>query len=104
MVPSQPTSRPCRLCERARPLTFHHLIPRSLHSNKWFKKRFERTEMERGIDICRDCHSAIHRFACEKELGREWNTVERLLEHQEIGKFVAWIRGRHSTGRIRTRR
>ncbi|MEQ8767902.1 MAG: hypothetical protein RL885_28620 [Planctomycetota bacterium] len=93
----------CRLCGRRRPLTFHHLIPRSLHSNKWFKKRYAREELQRGIDICRDCHSAIHRFASEKELGRDWNTVEALLAHEEIGKFVRWLRGRDSAGRIRTR-
>jgi hypothetical protein len=30
----------------------------------------------------------------EKELERDWNTVERLLEHPEIKKFALWIKGK----------
>ena len=93
----------CALCGRERRLTFHHLIPRTLHSNKWFKKNYSRAEMNEGIDVCRDCHRAIHKFIDRKELGREYNTVGKLREHPELGKFVAWIRGRN-TSRIRTRR
>jgi hypothetical protein len=44
------------------------------------------------IDVCPDCHVAIHRFVPkEKELGRYHNTIELLLQHPEIGKFVAWV-------------
>jgi hypothetical protein len=28
----------------------------------------------------------------EKELGRSWNTVEKLLDHPEIGKFADWAK------------
>ena len=78
-------SGPCGLCLRERPLTFHHLIPRSLHSNKWFKKRFDRERMQAGIDLCRDCHTTVHRHLSEKELGRHYNTVESLLEQLRTG-------------------
>jgi len=98
-----PRTDNCALCGRERRLTFHHLIPRTLHSNKWFKKHFSRAEMNAGIDVCRDCHRAIHKLIDRKELGREYNTAAKLLEHPELSKFVAWIRGRN-TSRIRTRR
>jgi hypothetical protein len=92
----------CDLCGRRRTLTFHHLVPRQLHRNKWFRKRFTREQMNAGIDICPDCHRAVHQYIDRKELGRTYNTRERLLDHPQLGRFIAWIRGR-DTSRIRTR-
>lgn len=81
----------CEMCGREKDLTFHHLIPRTLHKNKWFKKNFTRDEMNTGIDVCRDCHSAIHDFIDEKTLGREYNTLEKLMTHEQISGFVKWV-------------
>jgi len=73
-------------------LTFHHLIPRTFHSNKWFEKNFTKEDMRnRGIAVCRECHSAIHRFLSEKELGRHYNTLEKLRAHEALAHFVDWI-------------
>ena len=91
----------CALCGRAERLTFHHLIPRTLHSNKWFKRNFTRERMNSGVELCRDCHSAVHRFASEKELGRHYNTLELLRSHPQIERFAAWVGSRQ--GRHRTR-
>lgn len=88
-------SNPCALCGRVtkRGTNDHHLIPRTCHSNKWFKKRFARERMRETIAVCRDCHSAVHRLIPdEKELGRHFNTVALLLEHVEFGKFVMWVK------------
>jgi hypothetical protein len=83
----------CQLCQCDEAHNFHHFIPRTLHSNKWFKKRYSRQEMQRGIEVCKACHRAIHDLAPdEKELGRHYNTLEKLLKHPEIGKFVRWKR------------
>lgn len=84
----------CKLCGRTRPLTFHHLIPRTCHSNKWFKKTFSREEMSRGIDLCYECHSHLHGQFSEKELGRHLNTQEALLANESIQRFVEWMRKR----------
>lgn len=83
----------CELCERTHRLTFHHLIPRTLHKNKWFKKRYTREEMtSRGLDLCRDCHSAIHALIpSEKTLGRDYNTKAALLAHEPLARYVAWV-------------
>ena len=89
--------KPCRLCGRItrRGTTEHHLIPRTCHSNKWFKQRYSREQMQETISVCRDCHSSIHRLIPrEKDLGRNYRTVETLLAHEELGKFVAWVRKR----------
>lgn len=85
----------CELCGRTmkRDTTRHHLIPKTVHSNAWFKKRFSRQQMHTTADFCRDCHNAVHRAVpSEKELGRRWNTLDLLREHPEIARFVGWVR------------
>ena len=81
----------CGLCESEEAHNFHHFIPRTVHTNKWFKRRFTREEMAAGIDVCKACHKAIHRMIPDKkELGRQYNTIDRLLAHPEIAKYVRW--------------
>jgi len=99
-MPRGPSVGPCATCGRTMRLTFHHLIPRSQHRRKWCRRRFSKEERQRGIDVCRDCHSAFHRFASEGELARTLNTVEALLAHEQIGRFVRWVAGQ--SGRHRT--
>jgi hypothetical protein len=80
----------CELCEAADAYNFHHFIPRTVHRNKWFKKRYSREEMREGIDLCKQCHETLHDLIPEKELGRLYNSKEKLLAHAEIAKYVAW--------------
>ncbi|WP_317933174.1 hypothetical protein [Halioxenophilus sp. WMMB6] len=81
----------CALCGSRTLLTFHHLIPRTLHRNKWFRKNFELTDMrERGIVVCRRCHSFIHRQFDEKQLGREFNTLAKLLANEAVVRHSQW--------------
>jgi hypothetical protein len=92
MSKTKPTR--CEFCRRETRAgtTEHHLIPSTLHSNKWFKKRYARQQMRETVDLCPDCHGAIHELIPnEKELGRHYNTREKLLAHEGIGKFVAWV-------------
>jgi hypothetical protein len=85
----------CELCQSEDAHNFHHFIPRTLHTNKWFKKRYTRAEMREGMNLCKACHRAIHDLIPdEKELGRDYSTREKLLAHPEVGKFVKWKRGR----------
>lgn len=81
----------CEMCGRLRVLTFHHLIPKTCHKNKWFKKNFTPEDFQSGINVCHDCHSAIHRFIPEKLLGKEYNTLELLMGHDDVKKFVEWV-------------
>lgn len=88
------TNKLCELCETDESTSFHHLIPRTLHSNRWFKARYSREEMSCGLDLCRGCHKMIHELITEKRLGREFNTREKLLGHQKLGRYVQWKRRR----------
>lgn len=86
----------CELCEREMELNFHHLIPRTCHKNKWFRKEFTFEEMKKnGLMLCKGCHKAVHKSVPnEKELGKYYNTKEKLLEHQNIKRFVEWVNKR----------
>lgn len=85
----------CELCGRENELNFHHLIPTSQHSNKWFKKNHTSEQLQKGIYICEnDCHSNIHKFFTEKELGKYYNTIDKLLSNEKVKNYVNWIKKR----------
>ena len=94
----------CELCNREDiPLTFHHLIPKALHSKKWYKKTYAVDRLESGVDLCVDCHEAVHDFLTEKVLGDSFNTLELLASHPKVSKFVSWVWNQKKS-RIKTRR
>lgn len=70
--------------------TRHHLIPRTRHGNKRVKRTFSREELERTVPLCPACHRQIHRTLTEKDMEREYNTVQSLLS-PDISRFVRWI-------------
>ncbi len=63
-------------------IEFHHLIP------KTFKGKS-------GINIHKICHQKIHATLSERELLNYYHTVDRLLEHEEINKFILWVKYKH---------
>ncbi len=81
----------CVMCQRETTLTFHHLIPKTLHKRNWYQNRYTEEELNSGIDICYSCHEAIHDFLSEKDLGRHFNTLDLLLKHPKIMKFIRWV-------------
>lgn len=86
----------CEICGRDWvPLTYHHLIPRFVHA-KAVKRGWHREEDLQNVAwLCRACHSFVHRSASHEELAREYFTVDRLLEREEIRNFAMWV------GRVR---
>jgi len=83
----------CGLCGRLKELTFHHYIPRTLHTNKLFKKMYKVEFMKsHGIDLCEDCHTNIHKFFSEKELGRNFNDKVKLLSDERVRRFIRWVK------------
>ena len=83
----------CGFCNREKELTFHHYIPRTVHSNKYFKKMFDKEYMKtHGVDLCDDCHKMVHTFFLEKELGKFYNNKKILLSHPKVKKFLKWVK------------
>lgn len=68
----------CPTCHRKTYLTFHHLIPRKVHRRAHFKKHFSKQDLNKGILICRQCHSGIHRFYDEMTLAKQFDSLEKL--------------------------
>jgi hypothetical protein len=85
----------CELCESEEAYDFHHLIPRTNHSNKWFKKRYTRMEMAQGLEVCKDCHNSVHDLIpSEKEMGRHFNTLAKLKSHPKVREYLRWKKKR----------
>lgn len=83
----------CQLCGSEDDyLNFHHLIPRTVHSTRKFLKLFTKEYMKtNGVWICKAyCHRQIHRFITEKDMAMFYNTLQLLLEHPEVKKYVEW--------------
>lgn len=79
----------CPICQRPNfHPSDHHLIPKS--------RKGKVTET-----ICRDCHRAIHATFTNKELEREYNTVETLLAHEAFAKMVVFIARQDPGGKVR---
>ena len=81
----------CPFCKRRVFLTFHHLIPRKLHRRARFRKHYSREELNRGIDVCRQCHDGIHDRYDEMTLYRHFPTAESLAEDPELARYFAWV-------------
>lgn len=78
-VPETTDPSTCCLCDREMPMTWHHVIPKDVHK-KFLKKGYTKQELARTIPLCRMCHSAVHMFFTNEELGVSYNTPEKLLE------------------------
>ncbi len=82
----------CGLCHRTvQRLTRHHLVPRTRHKNKRNKKMFDRQEIHSTVGLCSPCHRHIHTILDNKDLEREYNTLEALKTHPDVGRFVEWV-------------
>ena len=69
----------------------HHLVPGSRNGRD-------------TVALHRICHAAIHATLSEKELERQYNTIERLREHPQLRRFIAWVRRKPPEFWVRTRR
>lgn len=72
----------CPICQRemiaGKSIDEHHLIP----------KTFKGTET---VTVHKVCHRKLHTVFTEREMKNHYNTVELLIEHEEIKKFVKWV-------------
>jgi len=71
----------CPICKRElgqENIDEHHLVPKC--------KKGKDT-----VPLHKICHRKIHATFTEKELQQHFNTVERLLESEEIQRFVKWV-------------
>lgn len=89
----------CGLCDRAVPhLTEHHLIPKSQGRRQGVKIHALPTVL-----LCPPCHKFLHRTFTNAELAGEYSSVDALLGHEDVKRFVAWISKQPATKGVRVR-
>lgn len=73
----------CSICDREMfkgpSVNEHHLVPKTFGGKV-------------TVTIHRVCHQKIHSLFTERELEKEYHTVESLRSHAEIQKFVKWLK------------
>ncbi len=83
----------CEMCGRDLPTTSHHLIPKQIHSKSWCKKMFTKDEMKnRRANLCGDCHPYLHRKFTHGELGKLYNTIDKILTNEKVNKFIKFVK------------
>ncbi len=76
----------CTICERETPEKYvekHHLTPCSRGGK----------DKEKTL-TCIDCGDQVHRLFTNKELERDYYTLEKLLAHPKIQKWKKWVKNK----------
>jgi len=72
----------CPICRRemidGKSIDEHHLIPKAFKGKE-------------TVTIHRICHSKLHSVISEREMLKYYHTIERILENEEIQKFIKWV-------------
>jgi len=73
----------CPLCRR--PLgekrEKHHLVPKSLGGRDM-------------VTLHPICHRKIHSLFTDREIARDFATIDALRNHPEVARFVRWVKGK----------
>jgi len=79
----------CPICNReyGGEMQDHHLIPKTFRT-----RTTEVHDRENLVTIHKICHQKIHATFAESELYHYYHTVDRILEHEEMQKFVKWLK------------
>ena len=81
----------CEFCERSIALTFHHLIPKKMHRRAHFKKAHSKTTLNAGVNICRRCHTGIHKLYDEMTLAKNLYTADLLRSDEALARHFKWV-------------
>lgn len=86
----------CEICEREWiNLSYHHLIPKSVHAKVLKRGWHEEWELNSVAWLCGACHRFVHNCASNEDLAKDWFTVERLMQREDVRNWAEWA------GRIR---
>ena len=82
----------CELCHRITMfLTEHHLIPKATHSKRVKRKYGEECRTRKAL-FCIPCHRQIHYLFSNKQLEKDFNSLESLFANPDVMKYVDWIK------------
>lgn len=87
-------NKSCPICNREMidgvSINDHHLIPKTFKGKE-------------SITLHKICHRMIHANISTRELKNYYHTIERLLEHEDIIKFVKWVQTKNPEFNIRVK-
>ncbi|KAL8865469.1 MAG: hypothetical protein Q9198_009310, partial [Flavoplaca austrocitrina] len=82
----------CEICERDWiPLTYHHLIPKQIHAKAIKRGWHEEWRLNSVAWLCRACHSFVHRIASNEELAKDYWSVDKLMEREDVVAWANWV-------------
>lgn len=73
----------CSLCHIIGASSMHHLIPKSMSTQKGKPKDL--------IPLCKPCHAFIHKAFSHRELATKLNTTNKLLGEPLVNQFVMFV-------------
>ena len=91
----------CVMCEREMKLTRHHLIPRMKHRKFLKRQQYSKEHLNKVILICRVCHDAVHSFISLDEMAETYHTLDTILEHPKVQKWIPYVARQRNTRKFR---
>ncbi|KAL8858377.1 MAG: hypothetical protein Q9178_005058 [Gyalolechia marmorata] len=86
----------CEICERDWvPLTYHHLIPKQIHAKAVKRAWHKEWQLNSVAWLCRACHNFVHQIATNEELAKDYWSVHKLMEQEDVVAWANWV------GRVR---
>jgi hypothetical protein len=58
---------------------------------RYRKKGWSQEVLNKTVDLCRPCHSAVHKWEDEATLAAKFNTLDLLLEHPSCESWVLYV-------------
>lgn len=62
-----------------------------MHRRTYFKKHYSKAELAAGIDICRQCHTGLHKRFSEMQLAKQLNNVEAIQSEPGLAEYFNWL-------------
>jgi hypothetical protein len=73
----------CPICKRDTPDQYveaHHLVPRHKGGAKGDR-----------LDVCTSCGDQLHQLFENRELAKEYNTLEKIMSNERVQKWANWV-------------
>ena len=83
----------CQICTRKVPdglMEHHHLKPKERKGTR--------------ILVCIDCGNQLHQLFSNKELAKQYNTLDKILANKKIQNWVKWIQNKPNDFNVCMRR
>jgi viroplasmin and RNaseH domain-containing protein len=79
----------CPICSRVTSKEYqekHHLDPKDRKGN--------------SILVCCSCGDILHKLFTIKELGKKYNTLDKILANEDVKKWAEWVKKKPNDFRI----